>query len=145
MDLYTIGFTQRGAKSFFGTLESIQAQCLIDVRLRNDSQLAGFTRKRDLPYFLDRILGAGYVHEVLLAPTADLLSDYRGGRMSWDEYELRFLNLLKTRRVDTELSPEMVRDRSVLLCSEPSPERCHRRLVAEYLSSAWGGIRIIHL
>jgi uncharacterized protein (DUF488 family) len=118
---------------------------LIDVRLNNSSQLAGFTKREDLPYFLERICGAEYVHESLLAPTQDMLDSYRKKRGSWMTYEKAFLTLMAERQIEKELSPALFDSPSVLLCSEYTPDRCHRRLVLEYLKNKWADLEIIHL
>ena len=79
-----------------------------------------------------------------LAPTQELLSDYRKKRIDWDGYEVRFLDLMHERKVEEIISPEIL-DTGCLLCSEHQPHRCHRRLVAEYLNDHWGGVQIKHL
>jgi uncharacterized protein (DUF488 family) len=144
MTIYTIGFTKKSAEQFFGLLERAGVRRVIDVRLRNNSQLAGFAKKGDLAYLLCRLAGIEYVHELLLAPTPEILDGYRKRRLSWDVYEERFLELMKARQVEQRLSPEVLAD-ACLLCSEARPERCHRRLVAEYLQSHWRGLEIVHL
>jgi uncharacterized protein YeaO (DUF488 family) len=106
--------------------------------------LAGFAKRDDLAYFLDRICGAEYVHEPLLAPTEDLLAAYRGKDLGWEEYERRFLELIAERRIDKTLDRQML-EQAVLLCSEASAEKCHRRLVAQYLQARWGNLQIVHL
>lgn len=117
---------------------------VVDVRLHNTSQLSGFAKQDDLRYFLDRIAGIDYVHEPLLAPTDEMLSAYRKGAMRWDEYELRFVSLLASRRVEEHLSKDAL-DGSCLLCSEAKPRHCHRRLVAKFLEGRWGSIEVRHL
>ena len=145
MEIYTIGFTKKSARVFFELLKAATIRRLIDVRLNNVSQLAGFTKREDLAYLLDEVCNADYVHEPSLAPTADLLSAYREGSITWTAYEQGFLDLMEERQVADRL-PHALFDRSVvLLCSEPTPERCHRRLVAEYLAKHWGGITVHHL
>jgi uncharacterized protein (DUF488 family) len=146
MEIYTIGFTKRSAECFFETLKSNGIERLIDIRLNNSSQLAAFTKRVDLQYFLRTICDAEYIHEPLLAPTDELLKGYKRDKSSsWDDYEIAFLKLLAERRVEVELSRDIFSKRSVLLCSEFSPEQCHRRLVAEYLREKWSDIKIIHL
>jgi uncharacterized protein (DUF488 family) len=145
VEIYTIGFTQKSARAFFGSLTGAGIRRLIDVRLNNISQLAGFTKRDDLCYFLEAISGADYVHEPLLAPTAELLTAYRKHGLSWIEYERLFLRLMDERRV-LECLPRALFDRPVvLLCSEPTATRCHRRLVAEYLESHWDDVTVHHL
>ncbi len=145
MELFTIGFTQRSAASFFGALKAAGVRQLIDVRLNNVSQLAGFSKRDDLAFFLREICGASYRHEPLLAPTQELLDGYRKQRRGWPAYERDFLALLAERRVEERLPRDLFAAPSVLLCSEPTPEHCHRRLVAEYLRERWGGFAIRHL
>lgn len=145
MDVWTIGFTRKTAAEFFGALRNAGIKRLVDVRLKNSSQLAGFTKREDLPFFLAEICGAEYVHEPLLAPTDDLLNRYRTKRVSWQEYELLFKALLTARGVEHALPRDIFAAPTVLLCTEPTAERCHRRLVLEYLNATWGGIAIRHL
>ena len=145
MEVYTIGFTQRSAAAFFGALRVAGVRRLLDVRLNNTSQLAGFAKRDDLEFFLSELCGAEYVHEPLLAPTQELLDGYRKARGSWDEYAERFLALLKERRVEQVLDRSVLAGPTVLLCSEPTADRCHRRLVLEYLAAAWGDVTPVHL
>lgn len=145
MEVYTIGFTKKTASEFFGALRSAGVKRLLDVRLNNSSQLAGFTKRDDLPFFLRELCGAEYRHEPLLAPTRDILDAYKKSDGSWKEYESSFLELMRERRVEKELRKDLFDGPTVLLCSEATPEHCHRRLVLEYLDSTWGGIRAVHL
>lgn len=145
MEICTIGFTKRSAAEFFGALAAAKVQRVVDVRLNNRSQLAGFTKASDLPFFLGRILDASYDHEPLLAPESEMLKTYRAGKMAWDEYERRYLQLLESRHVETHLDRDAFLVRSAFLCTEPEPEHCHRRLAAEYLRSRWGDVEIVHL
>ncbi len=145
MEIYTIGFTKKTAAEFFEALKKHRIERLVDVRINNTSQLAGFTKRDDLNYFLQEIVGAEYVHEPLLAPTKELLKAYRDGALTWADYEVAFLELLSVRRIEEEIPKELFEDRVVLLCSEASPNQCHRRLVVEYLGRAWGDVHAIHL
>ena len=142
--LFTIGFTGKSAQEFFEKLQRAGVRRLIDTRLNNVSQLAGFTKKRDLEYFLRAIANIDYAHDPELAPTKDMLDDYKQKRIDWDEYERRFDELLRLRRPAERLSPDEV-DGACLLCSEPTPDNCHRRLVAEYLKEEWKNVTIEHL
>lgn len=144
MNIYTIGFTKKSAERFFGLLRDSGARSLLDVRLNNVSQLAGFAKRDDLAYFLREIAGMSYRHEPELAPTQDLLDEYKKRGGQWDVYRESFLALMSDRRIEASFSRELFED-SVLLCSEDKPHNCHRRLVAEYLSDHWGGIEIQHL
>jgi uncharacterized protein (DUF488 family) len=146
MKIYTIGYTKKSAKEFFGALEEHGIERVVDVRLKNTSQLAGFTKKQDLEYFLDRILGVEYAHLDFLAPTSELMKAYRESDEDWDLYVMEFSKLLRERDVLGSLNPEFFSEkRSCLLCSEPEADRCHRRLVAEYLQEAWSDVQIVHL
>jgi uncharacterized protein (DUF488 family) len=144
MTLATIGFTKKPARRFFGLLRESGVKRVVDVRLNNWSQLSGFAKQEDLAWFLREICGIEYVHVPSLAPTQELLSDYRKKRIDWDGYEVRFLDLMHERKVEEIISPEIL-DTGCLLCSEHQPHRCHRRLVAEYLNDHWGGVQIKHL
>jgi uncharacterized protein (DUF488 family) len=142
--LFTIGFTGKSAEQFFGCLQKAGVRLLIDTRLNNVSQLAGFTKRRDLEYFLKVIGGIAYIHDTELAPTGDILDAYKKKRMTWDEYETRFNELIEGRAIAAHRKPADF-DCACLLCSEPTPEHCHRRLVGEYLKHAWPQIEIHHL
>ncbi len=144
MTVYTIGFTKKSAETFFRLLGGSSARRLVDVRLNNVSQLAGFAKKDDLKFFLREICSIDYLHLKLLAPTQEMLDQYKKGGGDWELYERRFLDLMEERSIEDELSRDVIED-SCLLCSEDSPRRCHRRLVAEYLSDRWGGLSIEHL
>lgn len=117
----------------------------MDVRLNNRSQLAGFAKRDDLRYFLHEICDADYVHEPVLAPTQELLDAYKKHGISWDEYEVRFMDLMAERHIENRISPDLFDGRAVLLCSEAGPEHCHRRLVLEYLDEKWGDVTAVHL
>ena len=145
MEIATIGFAKHSAESFFTRLNDARIEQIVDVRLNNVSQLAGFAKRDDLRFFLQRICNASYVHELLLAPTDVILKAYRSGEMSWETYENHFLELMKTRKIEKQLSKDLFASRSALLCSEHTPEHCHRRLVVEYLEPHWGPIEVIHL
>jgi uncharacterized protein (DUF488 family) len=118
MDIYSIGFTHKSASEFFGTLKKHGVQRLLDVRLNNTSQLAGFAKQADLAYFLKEICGADYVHEPLLAPSEELFKAYRKEKGSWDALAKGYLRLLKTRKVESVLKEESFKKKTVLLCSE---------------------------
>jgi uncharacterized protein (DUF488 family) len=146
VEIFTIGFTQTTAEDFFGRLKSHRIERLLDVRLNNRSQLAGFAKRDDLAYFLRELVGAKYEHAPLLAPSQEILDAYKKKKnMSWEEYEERFLRLMRDRRIEDELNPEEFEQRTVLLCSEATPERCHRRLVVEYLADHWPDLAAVHL
>jgi uncharacterized protein (DUF488 family) len=134
-----MGFAQKSAQEFFETVASHNVELLVDVRLNNRSQLAGFAKERDLCYLLPRLTGARYVHDVDFAPTKELLSGYRNGGVSWDGYVQRFSQIMNERDVVRLFRERYESSKNVLLlCSEPTPERCHRRLLAERISAETG-------
>jgi uncharacterized protein (DUF488 family) len=145
MEIYSIGFTQKSASEFFGTLKANGIERLLDVRLNNTSQLAGFAKRADLAYFLREICGAEYEHEPLLAPTQEILDTYKKRKGDWGEYADAFLTLMLSRNIESSISQESFARKTVLLCSEPTAEHCHRRLVLELLQKCWEGVNIVHL
>ena len=142
--LFTIGFTKKTAREFFTRLREAHVRRVMDIRLNNASQLAGFTKKDDLAFFLQEIGGIDYVHRPDLAPTGEILAGYKKKAIGWPEYEMRFNALLAERHIETLVSPQEM-DLACLLCSEPTPAKCHRRLVAEYLRRAWPNLTVTHL
>lgn len=144
MTIYTIGFTKKNAEVFFGLIQRSGAKRVVDVRLNNVSQLAGFAKREDLRFFLREICDVDYLHLPLLAPTQEMLDEYKKGGGDWSLYEKRFLDLMEARAIEDELSPDVI-DGGCLLCSEDKPHHCHRRLVAEYLCNQWGDRSIEHL
>lgn len=150
MEIFTIGFTQKSAEQFFELLKKNKVQLLLDVRLNNKSQLAGFAKGKDLPYFMRHICNAEYAHEPEFAPTDQILDDYKKKRILWEDYESLYRNLMVRRNAEKiwlkkYREPER---RICLLCSEPTPECCHRRLLADYLieySEVTNIDKIIHL
>jgi uncharacterized protein (DUF488 family) len=145
MEIYSIGFTQKSASQFFGTLKAHGIERLLDVRLNNTSQLAAFAKQADLAYFLSEICGVTYEHEPLLAPTQEILDAYKKQKGAWDAYENAFLTLMQARKIESAIDKESFARKTVLLCSEPTAEHCHRRLVLEYLQKHWEGVEIYHL
>ncbi len=144
MKIYTLGFAKKSAKAFFETLRTAGVSRLLDIRLNNTSQLAGYTKRADLEYFCHAMLGIEYGHLPLLAPTKDILDAYKKHGNSWEVYEREFKALLVSRRPEAVMNT-LIFDRACLLCAEPSPDHCHRRLVAEYLAEKWISVDIIHL
>ena len=142
--VYTIGFTKKSARTFFELLKRSGIRQLIDIRLNNESQLAGFTKKADLEYFLKEISNIEYSHRPEFAPTKDILDGYKKKKLTWADYEQQFQTLLRERRVEDLITAAEL-DNACLLCSEPTPGECHRRLVAEYLHSKLSDIEIRHL
>jgi uncharacterized protein (DUF488 family) len=145
LEIYTIGFTQSSAERFFGRLAAAGVKRVLDVRLNNSSQLAGFAKARDLPYFLSELIGASYEHQPLLAPTAEILDAYKKRGGSWSAYENDFIRLLAERDIAGVLDPADFKTPTALLCSEASAEHCHRRLICEYLAEHWPALEAVHL
>jgi len=145
VEIYTIGFTQTTAEHFFKRLADAGVKRLLDVRLNNSSQLAGFAKAKDLPYFLRELVGATYAHEPLLAPTQELLDDYKKRKGDWSTYEAKFLALMESREIGVSLASSDFQTPTALLCSEATAENCHRRLVCEYLAGRWRDVHAVHL
>ncbi len=146
MKLYTIGFTQKTAQEFFETLREHRVQILVDIRLQPSGQLAGFAKQEDLPYFLEQLAdGCQYRHMPELAPTKEILDGYRLNH-DWPGYAAQFEALMDKRDIPGSLDRELFEKFDYcLLCSEATPEKCHRRLVAERLAAAWPNVEVIRL
>jgi uncharacterized protein (DUF488 family) len=145
MKIFTIGFTKKSAETFFTRLQQAGVKRLVDVRLNNVSQLAGFAKRDDLRYFTKTICGIDYKHVPDLAPTASILDPYKKAKNGdWQLYEQQFLDLMKARRIEDSIPRELL-DGACLLCSEEKPHHCHRRLVAEYLKEKWDDVVIDHI
>lgn len=142
--LFTIGFTQKTAEAFFTKLQSAGVKRVLDVRLNNVSQLAGFAKRDDLRYFLKNLSDIDYLHLPNLAPTQEILDAYKKKKGGWETYEKDFKALIAARRIEKGFAPETL-SCACLLCSEASPDTCHRRLVAEHLCLKLGHIEIIHI
>jgi uncharacterized protein (DUF488 family) len=142
--LLTIGFTNKSAQKFFELLKKNEVKKIIDTRINNTSQLSGFAKGSDLAYFAKEIGNMDYLHKLDFAPTKELLEKYRKGIITWEEYETEYLNLLDTRKVGNKIHVEELHQ-NCLLCSEHTPEKCHRRLLAEYIKAHFNNVEIIHL
>jgi len=146
MKLYTIGFTQKTAQQFFELLRDNGVQRVVDIRISPQGQLAGFAKQDDLPYFLDKLAKhCGYLYMPLLAPTKEMMHTYREGG-NWTRYAARFEALMDQRNIPAALDRSLFESAaSCLLCSEPTADQCHRRLVAERLAKHWRHVEIVHL
>ncbi|QTO40593.1 DUF488 family protein [Desulfovibrio desulfuricans] len=142
--IFTIGFTKKSAKEFFGLIKCHNINSVIDIRLNNQSQLAGFTKKNDLIFFLDELCNCSYQHKPLWAPNEKILSDYKKKSITWNDYERLYLDLLNSRDIISNFSPNEYMN-ACLLCSEPLPNFCHRRLLAEFLQKKYTNIVVIHI
>jgi len=144
MKIFTLGFTKKSAKEFFTKLSEAGVKRLVDIRLNNVSQLAGFTKREDLRFFTETICRIEYIHLPILAPTQDILNEYKKNGGAWSVYETKFLDLISKRRIEEVVSKEIL-DGACLLCSEEKPQNCHRRLIAEYLKKKWDDVQIMHI
>ena len=144
MRIYTIGFTKKSAKKFFEILKANDIAQIVDVRLNNTSQLAGFAKRDDLKYFLEGLCGIDYHHFTFLAPTKDIRDCYNK-EGDWDRYNDEYTRLLEKRKVLDILDKSFFETDTCLLCSESSADHCHRRLLAEYLKKHWKGVEVVHL
>ena len=144
MIIYTIGFTKKSAKEFFNKLIINKIKTVIDIRLNNTSQLAGYAKKEDLVYFLREIGNIGYVHRMEFAPSEEILKDYKNKKIGWIDYEKKYIELLNNRKILEKIKISDF-DQACLLCSESMPEQCHRKLLADYFSSSFNDVEIKHL
>lgn len=143
--IFTIGFTGSTAENFFSRLRDARVKKVIDTRLWADTQLSGFAKKRDLPFLLQNLVGSAYEHKIDLAPSENILKDFKDKKIEWLEYEDRYLQLLHDRHIADKLSANQVAD-TCFLCAEKTPHHCHRRLLAEYLQQEWRiAMEIVHL
>ena len=144
LNVFSIGFTKKSAGEFFEKLRAAGVRRIVDVRLNKVSQLAGFSKRDDLKYFLKTILGAEYVEAPLLAPTQVMLDSFKKNKGTWDAYEHDFLKLMEERHIEDKIDPSILAG-GCLLCSEETPHHCHRRLVLDYLQKRWGNLSINHI
>ena len=144
ISLFTIGFTKKNAETFFTKLKKAGVKKIIDIRLHNESQLAGFAKKDDLAFFLRELCSCEYRHEPLLAPTKEILDAYKKKAIDWEEYEKQFTKLMVHRKAYNLVRLKEL-DKTCFLCSEPTPEKCHRRLVVEYFKDFFKDVKILHL
>lgn len=144
INVFTVGFTKKTAAQFFEKLRAAGIKRVVDVRLNNVSQLAGFSKRDDLQYFLKEILHVDYVQAPLLAPTQELLDAYKKSKGRWEDYERDFNKLMEERHIEDKVDPNILAG-GCLLCSEDKPHQCHRRLVVEYLQRRWGNLNIKHI
>lgn len=144
MKLFTIGFTGKSAEEFFSILTKNNVKTVIDIRLKNNTMFAGFTKKENFPFFLRQLAGIEYIEMKSCAPTQELLNDYQADEITWSEYKKQYLNLLKKREIINAMPKKML-NRACLLCAEPGPDHCHRKILADYLGKRVNGIIVEHL
>lgn len=145
MNIYTIGFTKKSAEQFFTILKDNNVTEVCDIRLNNSNQLAGFSKGRDLEYFLKEINNMGYLHEIMLAPTKEILDKYKKNNITWDEYETLYIRLLEERNIYKYIEVNNILKEGIcFLCSEATEAECHRRLLVEYINRKYN-VQIKHL
>jgi uncharacterized protein (DUF488 family) len=144
MNIFTIGFTKKNLKTFIERLNTAGVKKVIDIRLHNTSQNAGYAKKDVLEYILS-LVGIGYEHHPELAPTEEILDGYKKNKLSWQDYEKKFKDVLAQRNPIQRMSFMGEGEPVCLLCAEDKPHQCHRRLVAEYYASNTEGVQIRHL
>lgn len=144
MKIFTIGFTHKSAEEFFKLLQKAEVKRVLDVRIHNNSQLAGYSKRDDLAFFLDKVAGIRYVEVSILRPSEELFTSYRKKEIDWKKFLDEYEKEITDKQVETQLKKSDF-DRAVLLCGEAEPDHCHRRVAAEYLSEAWGGFQVEHL
>lgn len=144
LTVFTVGYAGKSAETFFELLKKNCVRKVIDVRLYNTSQLAGYTKRDDLAYFLRMLAGGDYVHLPQMAPTKQILGDFKQGLIDWGQYEAAFNQLIAERHIETLVTPQQM-EHACFLCAEAKPAHCHRRLVVEYLAKHWKKVKIIHL
>ncbi|HKM04995.1 MAG TPA: DUF488 domain-containing protein [Lachnospiraceae bacterium] len=147
LKIYSIGFTKKNAKTFFESLINNQVKKIIDVRLNNTSQLAGFAKGNDLKYFLGKIAGMGYEYEVIFAPTKVILDAYKKGDIDWMQYEEKYIQLMKERKISEYIEKKGIDfwESACLLCSEETPDNCHRRLAINEIIKVFPTTDVHHI
>jgi uncharacterized protein (DUF488 family) len=145
--LYTIGFTKKSAEEFFTLLRENDVRMLLDIRLNNTNQLAGFTKQQDLAYFTRELLGIPYVHDPRFAPQAETISTYRKGKGAFGPFREEFMKTMEERRIREVIRADYSDrlDRCCLLCSEKDADSCHRKIVAELMQEVYPDLEVIHL
>ena len=143
MILNTMGFSGKSAEEFFTILVNNMVRSLIDIRLNNKSQLSGFTNVKHLPYFL-KLHSIEYYYKPEYAPTKELLNGYKKKSIEWEEYERIYNKIIWKRNILMDIEWDLL-DNAVFLCSEPTAERCHRRLLAEFMAKENNSIKVRHL
>ena len=144
MKLYTIGFTQKDAETFFETLKANDIRNVLDIRRKNNTQFARFTKRDDLPYFLREIGGIGYRHWIEAAPTEELLNKFQNGDITWRKYKSEYTKTIKKDKIADGITASEL-NKACLLCAEAEPDECHRRILAEYLATQFPRVEIVHL
>jgi len=144
VQIFTIGYTEKSARDFFDLIKANKIDTLIDVRLYNNTQLAGFSKSRDLEYFLAELCDCGYVWAKQFAPSPSLFNDYKNGQIDWAGYEAVYRAFLNAHPCLDFF--RLYQGKGIcLLCAEDTPECCHRRLLAEKIAEEYDGVTVTHL
>ncbi|TJX12702.1 DUF488 domain-containing protein [Tissierella creatinini] len=144
--IYTIGFTKKTAERFFNILKENRIELVLDIRLNNTSQLAGFAKFPDIKYFLNQICGIEYIHDVRFSPSEETLKRYKKKAINWEQYISEFNITMNERNINKDIKENYSLDKNVcLLCSEVTSENCHRSLVSSRFKDIFGDIDIINL
>ena len=146
--LYTIGFTKKNAKAFFELLSESKVNIVLDIRLNNTSQLAGFSKYPDIEYFLSHLCCIDYVHDISFTPERETLEAYKKNEINWVEYVKQFRATMDSRKILEYIKKnyEFINNKTVcLLCSELKADKCHRSLVAEYFTETYNDLKVVHL
>lgn len=144
MNIFTIGYTKKSAQTFFELINENKIDVVIDIRLYNSTQLAGFSKSKDLKYFLKKICECEYIAAPEFAPTAKLFNDYKNGNINWQEYEIAYNELMHT-HMNLDFFRAFPNKKICFLCAESTPDYCHRRLLAEMLADIYDNVIITHL
>jgi uncharacterized protein (DUF488 family) len=135
LEIYTSGTSGITAERFFLRLRELKATSVIDTRIHPSSQLSGYSKQESLKYFLKEILQIPYIYESQLCPIEQDFKLYKNKQMIWKTYQDKYYQLLINRNIKEKIDFSPWGDRPVILCSESSPDQCHRRLAAEFISS----------
>ncbi len=134
MNLFTLSAYETTAEQFFETLKKQKADLVLDVRLRNTNQLCGFTKEKDLAYFVHNIAGAQYVHDLLFAPDSDLLDVYTKHVIDWNGYRQAYLSEMEERNARSVFAQKYQQYASIcILGTATSHRRSHSEALLEYL------------
>ena len=152
--IYTIGYGGKKPSEFPNLLKRHGIKTIIDVRLRpNRACMGSYVKAKTADKGIEALLSGAridYRHEPDLAPTEEILTTWMASKKSdtdWRWYEDHFIPVLEQRKIETSIESADL-DHVCLLCSESKSEKCHRRLVAEYLCDTWADrikVEIIHL
>lgn len=145
--LFTIGYTKKTLQEFIERLKNAGVDCIVDIRLNNTSQLAGFSKKDDLDFLLNQGFGISYIHLPELAPSEEILARYKADK-NWAVYERDYGELADKRNMVKLFLDTAAQEgwrRPCLLCAEDIADHCHRRVLAEKIQAEVSGLEVKHL